>query len=345
MTMRIIKKVLFILLFLTIVWILLILSPKPDLHAGENPFLQENGLPLIIAHQGGKAEFPESTLEAYYNAYSVNQDVVFEADIVITKDDVLIISHDTTLDRVTDLPANAPAHEINYSDLIKNETNFAFQNEISGNNGIKTTAELIPYTNYLGETVTPLDVEYPAGITARHDTKFLALTLEELLTLFPTQRLVLEVKQTGEIGERALKKLFELLDGLDPVYDPYSRIMFSTFHKDVFDRFLELKKSTYPNLMVAPQQDGVIRYYVLHWLGLSAFFRLPISSLAVPMEQFDLSLHRDLFIRTAQRHNVAVHYWTINEEKDMRTLIDQSVDGIMTDYVTRLDDILDTYAK
>lgn len=343
--MRIFKRLVLIALFLTIVWILLIFSPKPDLHEGDNPFMSENGLPLIIAHQGGKAEFPESILEAYYNAYSVNRDVVFEADIVITKDDVLIISHDTTLDRVTDLPADAPAHEINYADLMKNETNFAYQNEISGNNGIKTTDELIPYVNHLGRTVTPLDVSYPEGVTARHETKFLALTLEELLTLFPTQRLVLEVKQTGEIGERALEKLFELLDRLDPEYDPYSRIMFSTFHKDVFDRFIELKESFYPNLMVAPQQDGVIRYYALHWLGLTAFYRLPIASLAVPMEQFDLSLHRDLFIRTAQRHNVAVHYWTINSEEDMRTLIEKGVDGIITDHVTRLDDLLETYGS
>ncbi|MFP4178116.1 MAG: glycerophosphodiester phosphodiesterase family protein [Acholeplasmataceae bacterium] len=343
--MRTIKRILLAVLSLVTLWILLIISPKPALHEGENPFLNEDGLPLIIAHQGGKAEFPESTLEAYYNAYSVDQDVVFEADVVITKDDVLIISHDTTLDRVTDLPPNAPAHEINYSDLMENETNFAYQNEISGPNGIKTSDELIPYTDYRGETVTPLDVDYPAGVTARHETKFLALTLEELLTLFPEQRLVLEVKQTGEIGERALTALFELLDSLDPEYDPYGRIMFSTFHKDVFDRFLDLKESSYPDLMVAPQQDGVIRYYALHWLGLTAFFRLPISSLAVPMEEFDLSLHRDLFIRTAQRHNVAVHYWTINREQDMRELIEKGADGIITDHVTVLSDILADYAE
>jgi glycerophosphoryl diester phosphodiesterase len=78
-----------------IVWVLLVLSPKANLYEGENVFKAENGKPLIIAHQGGKAEFPESTLEAYYHAYSVNPNVVFEADLVLTKDEVLIISHDT----------------------------------------------------------------------------------------------------------------------------------------------------------------------------------------------------------------------------------------------------------
>lgn len=54
--------------------------------------------PLLIAHGGGNREFPDNTLEACYNASSVNPEVMLEMDVSITKDGVIIMSHDTTLD-------------------------------------------------------------------------------------------------------------------------------------------------------------------------------------------------------------------------------------------------------
>jgi hypothetical protein len=71
--------------------------------------------------------------------------------------------------------------------------------------------------------------------------------------------------------------------------------MLSTFHRDVFDRFVEMKNTTHPNLMFAPQQQGVITYYALQLLGLTMFYNLPIASLAVPMEQFGIHLHRLIY--------------------------------------------------
>jgi glycerophosphoryl diester phosphodiesterase len=35
-----------------------------------------------------------------------------------------------------------------------------------------------------------------------------------------------------------------------------------------------------------------------------------------------------------------VHVWTVNEEEDMRRLLDLGVDGIITDYPDRLLDVL-----
>ncbi|MBR0360816.1 MAG: hypothetical protein IIX35_00335, partial [Paraprevotella sp.] len=39
---------------------------------------------------------------------------------------------------------------------------------------------------------------------------------------------------------------------------------------------------------------------------------------------------------SANRNNMAVHYWTINEPEEMRELIAIGADGIMTDYPHRL---------
>jgi len=51
------------------------------------------------------------------------------------------------------------------------------------------------------------------------------------------------------------------------------------------------------------------------------------------------------FVKRAHKHNIAVHYWTINDVEDMKHLIDIGADGIMTDYPHRLKDVYDSYNK
>jgi len=43
------------------------------------------------------------------------------------------------------------------------------------------------------------------------------------------------------------------------------------------------------------------------------------------------------------RHNMAVHYWTINDPNQMRTLIELGADGIITDYPDVLQNIIKEY--
>ena len=87
----------------TLVYAILAIFPRFDNYKGENPMRKEGEMPILIAHGGGNKEFPDNTLEAFYNAYSVNKKVMMETDVSITKDGVVILSHDTTLDRKTNV--------------------------------------------------------------------------------------------------------------------------------------------------------------------------------------------------------------------------------------------------
>lgn len=58
--------------------------------------------PLVIAHRGASAYFPEETLEAYRLAIAMDVDVI-EPDIVVSKDGVLIARHDVTLGASTNV--------------------------------------------------------------------------------------------------------------------------------------------------------------------------------------------------------------------------------------------------
>jgi glycerophosphoryl diester phosphodiesterase len=331
--------------FLSILLIygLIALFPRPQNFQGFNPLRVERGdLPLLIAHGGGNLEFPDNTLEAFYHAYSIDEHVMLETDVNLTKDGVIILSHDRSLDQKTNL-INKDIIDYNYSDLVANAVDFGYQNNISGANGYNTSEVFYKYKNYEDKEVTPLDVSYPTGITARHPTKFLVSTLEELIKLFPNNLINVEIKQTGDVGLLALEKVIEIMDELKTTHETYQRIVLATFHEEVYESMENLQRTSHPQLMFSPEFNGVLSFFILQTTLMSVFYRQPIAVFQLPTEQLGLSLTTDLLINTAHMHNIAVHYWTINDEETMRMLIEKGVDGIMTDRPTLLFNILSEY--
>ncbi|MCC8376491.1 glycerophosphodiester phosphodiesterase [Photorhabdus sp. HUG-39] len=63
---------------------------------------------IVIAHRGASGYLPEHTLPAKAMAYAEGADYL-EQDLVMTKDDELIILHDHYLDRVTDVANKFPS--------------------------------------------------------------------------------------------------------------------------------------------------------------------------------------------------------------------------------------------
>jgi glycerophosphoryl diester phosphodiesterase len=328
---------------LLIVYGLIALFPRPQNFPGFNPLRVEKGnLPLMIAHGGGNLEFPDNTLEAYYHAYSIDSNVMLETDVNLTRDGVIILSHDRSLDQKTTL-IDADIIDTDYSYLRDNEVDFGYQNKISGANGYNTSREFFKYKNYANVEVTPLDVSYPQGISARHPTKFLVSTLEELIDQFPNNLINVEIKQTGSVGLSALDKVIEIMDDLSISHQTYQRIVLATFHNEVYQAMEKLQRTSHPQLMFSPEFNGVLSFFILQTTLMSVFYTQPIAVFQLPTQQLGLSLTTNLLINTAHMHNIAVHYWTINDEETMRMLIKKGVDGIMTDRPTLLNSILSEY--
>ncbi|MBQ4048137.1 MAG: glycerophosphodiester phosphodiesterase [Clostridia bacterium] len=334
-TKKRLKIVAIVLAAIALVYAVIALWPRPQNFAlDENPMMKDGDLPILIAHGGGNREFPDNTLEAFYNAYSVDPRAMMETDVSITADGVVILSHDTTLDRKTNV--TGAIADWNYSDLIAQKVDFGYTNPTE--DGV-LSGERKHFATDDGEEKYPTDVTYPDGITPRDETVFLATTLEELIVAFPENRINVEIKQEGELGKRALTEILRLLTE----YDAFDRVVLASFHGEIYDEFRRLQDAgEVPEaFMYSPGTAGATRYFVLQLLNLDVFFGDGMCVFQLPMEQMGFNLATKGLVNNAHRHNLAVHYWTINDVEDMKYLIEIGADGIMTDYPHRLQEVYD----
>ena len=333
-----------ILLVLLIVWLVCFILPKPQNFPTENPMMKGNDLPILIAHGGGNREFPDNTLEAFYNAYSVDPRAMMETDVSITKDGVVILSHDVRLDRKTNV--TGAIADWNYADLIAQKVDFGYTNQTKSQVRVEGS-ELVRFTTDEGKTVTPLDVTYPEGVQPRDSEVFLATTLEELITAFPENAINVEIKQEGDLGMQCMQEVLRLLEK----HDAWDRVVLASFHNDIYAEYQRLQKAgeVPETFMCSPGLGNAAMFYVMHLLGLDVFFQDDMCVFQLPIDYelggltFDLAT--EYLVDTAHDHNLAVHYWTINHPDEMRMLIDIGADGIMSDYPHRLAEVYAEYAE
>ncbi len=309
--------------------------PRKQLYSGSNPMMKDGDLPLIVAHRGGRDEFPQNTLEAFYNAYSIDKNVIMETDVNLTKDGVLILLHNELLDATTNV--TGLASEWNYTDLIARRVDFGYDNPTEDT----VLAGEREYFTVNGERRFPTDVNYPEGVTARDEEIYLATTLEELLAAFPESRISVEIKQSGELGLKAVAEAVRLLEK----YDAFDRVVLASFHGEIFREFKRLQKQDLvpDGFMYSPGIMGIAKYFALAELGVDSLYRDGVAILQIPVEQFGLSFADERLIKSAHAHNLAVHYWTVNDEDEMRQLIELGADGIMTDNPSVLKKVLEEY--
>lgn len=310
------------------------LMPPKQNYKNENSLLKaESELPAIIAHRGGDEEFPGNTLEAFYNAYSVDKNVIMETDVNITKDGVLILLHNVQLDKTTNV--TGLASDWNYTDLLEQRVDFGYDNPTEDG----WLAGEREHYNVDGVNKYPTDVEYPEGVLPRDNEVFLVTTLEELITAFPNNRISVEIKQDGELGIKAVKEAVRILKK----HDAFGRVSLASFHGEVFREYKRMHKAgeVPEDFMYSPGIMGIVKYYALYKLGIDSLYRDGIAVLQIPTEEMGFRFDEERLIKIAHEHNIAVQYWTINDEEEMRRLIELGVDGIMTDYPSKLKAIYD----
>lgn len=79
--------------------------------------------PLVFAHRGGAALRPENTMVAFDHGLSLGADGV-ELDVHLSRDGVVVVHHDDTLDRTTD--ARGPLAALSADELARVDAGYSF---------------------------------------------------------------------------------------------------------------------------------------------------------------------------------------------------------------------------
>jgi glycerophosphoryl diester phosphodiesterase len=129
--------------------------------AGHPFFAQFEQRPLVMAHRGGRALWPENTLYAFEGAVEMGVDVL-EMDIHTTADGVMVVMHDDTVDRTTN--GSGPILSFTLDELKDLDAGYTWSPD---------DGQTFPYRGQ--------------GITVP--------TVEEVFTAFPGVPLNIEIKQ------------------------------------------------------------------------------------------------------------------------------------------------------
>lgn len=148
-------------------------------------------------------------------------------------------------------------------------------------------------------------------------------SLEQALLAFPETKFNLDIKTDGAAEPTAL--VIEKLSA-------HSRVLISSFsEKRRLSVLAMLSRPTRTSAGVSK----VLKLYLAHLLGMKKIFiRIAAGSdsLQIPTRKGILKLDSPSFIAMAHEANLEVHYWTINDSKEMLRLRSIGADGIVTDH-------------
>lgn len=279
-------------------------------YATDNPFI--TGETAISAHRSGAGEFPEETLAAFRGC-AENPDAqvdYFEFDLHMTADGVLVLSHDATLDRVSDAVTvfgaeNVPVRDKTLAEL--KELNIAAQ--------FVNDAGETPYANLHGDDVPD---------------ELRILSLDEVLDYLTSAgdyRYIIEIKDGGEAGLAAADQLYATLQARGLL----DRVIVGSFRDEVAAYIT----SNYPDMHRSASPEEVVRFYFAALMGKKDFtcsydvLQLPFGDAG---SSYGINLGTTTVINFAHAHDLAIQYWTVNAEKDMAYLASVGADALITDY-------------
>lgn len=288
-------------IFLLLIWIVSIFFCKFT-SSRQKPGVFVKNAPkfLLIAHKGASREFPENTMAAFKRAVEIYPDAMLETDVRATKDNKIIIAHDSLLEVTTN--AKGMIKDYTLAELKKLDAGY----NISFDNG-KTH----PFRGQGYELAA----------------------LDELLEQFPNSRMSIDIKYHNINFARDVIALIKKHNAVD-------RVILASFDSRIND----LIKRDYPEFSTNFVESEIKRFLILHKLHIPGFFSSDNDVLMIP-EFSDQNQPEYLgenasqgfrlvtpqFIKDAHKRNMPVYVWTINNEDNMRRLIEWGVDGIITD--------------
>ncbi|WP_373428886.1 glycerophosphodiester phosphodiesterase [Streptomyces rishiriensis] len=151
---------------------------------------------------------------------------------------------------------------------------------------------------------------------------------EELLETFPQVRWNVDLK-----AEPALHPLLDLIARTGA----WDRVCVGSFSEARVERAQRLAG---PRLATSYGTRGVLNLRLRSW-GVPAALRRSAVAAQVPESQSGIQVVDHRFVHAAHARGLQVHVWTINDADRMHRLLDLGVDGIMTDHIDTLREVME----
>jgi len=275
-----------------------------------NPWLERRV--LAFAHQGGAREAPSSTMFALRRAVEVGADAL-ELDVHRSADGHLVVCHDPTVERTTDGAGRICDLTLEQLDALDNA-----------------------HWWRPGEVVDHVvdACELPLRGRAPVERQLGIATLAEVLDAFGHVLLNLDIKQTAP---EVVPYEAQLADQLVAA-GRSDNVIVASFSDVSLDAFraegTAIATSCGPRDVIALAQ------------ALGANEPVPDSvrvhaAVQVPPRFGGVDVVTAQAVNAAHDAGLAVHVWTIDDEPEMRRLVDLGVDGVMTDRPSVLVNLLD----
>ena len=275
----------------------------------ENSLITPLGITMLSGHRAGGGIAPENTMMALKNCVesTVYELDIFEFDIHLTADGVPVLLHDATLDRTSDA-----ASYFGEEDVDVGSKTFAELKNLNMGEKFENDAGEMPFAGLRGDAV-PEDLRI--------------ISLEEALTYLEANgeyRYIIEIKNSGETGMRAVDVLYATLEQ----FGCTQRTVVGTFNNEV----TEYMDANYTDLPRSAGMNECIKFFVCSLLNLKMDEDdFNYVALQIPTTDYTVNLGTSRVVNYAHAHNIAVQYWTINDPEEMARLQSIGADAIMTD--------------
>lgn len=277
-----------------------------EAYTGSAAYITTDGKAMVSAHRSGGDLFPEESMAAFKNCVESTEFAtdIFEFDLHITKDGVLVLLHDGTLDRTSDCQEVFGEEEVRpedktYAELRQLNMGASFVDQ-DGN---------MPYAGLKGDDV-PDDVRIQR--------------VEDVLDYLRANgdyKYIIEIKNDGELGKQGVDILYAVLAQRNMLAD----VIFGSFHGEVS----EYVDEKHPDLPRSAGIAEVVQFYFASFLGTK--LDVKYMALQIPYKLYGFNLGSSRIINYAHSMDLAVQYWTINDQDDVKYLNSIGADCIMSD--------------
>ncbi len=282
-----------------------------------NPYIAEYPYPDIAAHRSGAGLAPQNTLMAFENILQ-QADVLgvdtLEFDVQITKDGELVLLHDLTYDGITNAEEAFGRKFVTASSVTLEQAQALNLGE-----NFKLNGEY-PYRGLRGEDI-------PDNLRV--------VTCDEIIDFVEANsngkkyNYCIEIKSIGLNSYKAVDKLYSVITERKLE----DRVIWSTFAPDTS----AYMKNNYPEISRTADAIEAIQFYFYFRMDWDlqdvspsyAALQIPYGSSALDNI---INLGTREMLNYAHKNDIAVQYWTINSEEDVKLLAENGADCIMTDY-------------